>query len=99
MILCGLSGGSLAIDTKRLLNRLARIAGQAAGISRMIEQNRDCVDTLTQLRAVRAAIRKVELEILREQIDDLVRSAMSEPKSNRRSKTDEIILLIEKAAK
>ena len=42
-----------------ILNRLNRIEGQVKGIQRMVEQEKSCVDILTQIAAVRAAINKV----------------------------------------
>ena len=48
-------------DTKpKLLNRLNRVEGQVRGIGRMVEEDRYCIDVLTQIRAVRAALAKVE---------------------------------------
>ena len=49
---------------KKLLPRLNRARGQVDGVVRMIESERYCVDILTQLRAVRAALLKVEQEVL-----------------------------------
>ena len=45
---------------KDCLNRLSRIEGQVRGVSKMIEGERYCIDILTQLRAIRAALGKVE---------------------------------------
>lgn len=47
-----------------LTNRLARIAGQVQGLQRMIDDDRYCVDVLTQVAAVRAALGKVSNQIL-----------------------------------
>jgi CsoR family transcriptional regulator, copper-sensing transcriptional repressor len=48
-------------DTKpKLLNRLNRIEGQVRGITRMVDDNRYCIDVLTQIQAVRAALARVE---------------------------------------
>ena len=44
--------------------RLARIEGQVRGLSRMIEEDRYCIDVLTQVKAVQAALKKVEGELL-----------------------------------
>ena len=49
---------------EQLQNRLARIEGQVRGISRMVEEDRYCVDVLTQINAVRAALDKVALGLL-----------------------------------
>ena len=48
----------------QLLARLARIEGQVRGISRMVEEDRYCVDILTQINAIRAALDKVALGLL-----------------------------------
>ena len=48
----------------QLQKRLARIEGQVRGISRMVDEDRYCVDVLTQINAVRAALDKVALGLL-----------------------------------
>jgi DNA-binding FrmR family transcriptional regulator len=48
----------------QLQKRLARIEGQVRGISRMVEEDRYCVDVLTQINAIRAALDKVALGLL-----------------------------------
>jgi len=47
-----------------LLARLARIEGQVRGIERMVEQDRYCIDVLTQISAIQAALDKVALGLL-----------------------------------
>ena len=49
---------------EQLQNRLARIEGQVRGVSRMVEEDRYCVDVLTQINAIRAALDKVALGLL-----------------------------------
>jgi DNA-binding FrmR family transcriptional regulator len=51
-------------DHRRQLPRLARIEGQVRGIARMIEDGRYCVDVLAQIAAARAALARVEREVL-----------------------------------
>ena len=48
----------------QLLDRLARVEGQVRGITRMVEDDRYCIDVLTQIGAVRAALDKVALGLL-----------------------------------
>ena len=48
----------------QLLDRLARIEGQVRGISRMVEDDRYCIDVLTQINAIQAALDKVALGLL-----------------------------------
>ncbi len=60
-------------DHTRQLPRLRRIEGQVRGIAGMVEGGRYCVDILTQLQAARAALARVEREIL----DDHVAACVS----------------------
>jgi CsoR family transcriptional regulator, copper-sensing transcriptional repressor len=54
-------------DSKpQLLKRLSRIEGQVRGVSRMVEDDKYCIDILTQVSAVKAALDKVALELLRD---------------------------------
>lgn len=48
----------------QLLTRLSRIEGQVRGISRMVEDDRYCIDVLTQIGAIQAALDKVALGLL-----------------------------------
>lgn len=68
------------------LARLRRAAGQVGGIVRMVEEERYCVDILVQLRAARAALRRVEEQILREHVESCVRAAV---RGGSRSEADE----------
>jgi DNA-binding FrmR family transcriptional regulator len=49
----------------KLLSRLSRIEGQVRGVARMLEQDRYCIDILDQIQAIKAALRKVEDEVLK----------------------------------
>ena len=57
---------------KKLTTRLKRIAGQVAGIQRMVEEDRYCVDILTQIAAVRSALDSVGVELLTEHVSSCV---------------------------
>jgi len=60
-------------DTKaQIQKRLKRVAGQVAGIQRMVEQDRYCVDVLTQVAAVRSALDAVGVELLTGHIEGCV---------------------------
>lgn len=52
------------IDKERLLKRLARVGGQVDGISRMVEEDRYCIEVLTQINAAQAALDKIALGLL-----------------------------------
>ncbi len=49
---------------EQLAARLARVEGQVRGVARMVEEDRYCIDILTQINAVRAALDKVALGLL-----------------------------------
>jgi DNA-binding FrmR family transcriptional regulator len=53
-------------DKEKVKNRLRRISGQVGGLERMVEEERYCVDILTQISAVQAALDKVSLALLDE---------------------------------
>lgn len=53
-----------AADKDKLLTRMRRIEGQVAGIARMIDDERYCIDVLTQVSAVTSALQSVSLELL-----------------------------------
>ncbi len=57
--------------------RLKRIEGQVSGLHRMVEDDRYCIDILTQISAVRAALHKVEAEILRSHVSHCVSDAFA----------------------
>ncbi len=65
------------IAKENLTARLVRIEGQVRGILRMIEEGRSCVEVLTRCAAVRAALRKAELLILRDQFGHSVAAAFA----------------------
>jgi len=82
----------------KLLNRLNRIEGQVRGISRMVEEGRYCIDVLTQLQAVRAALTKVETEMLREHLGHCIEGAIvSGDRDEQRKKASELIELLERS--
>lgn len=48
----------------QLLNRLARVEGQIRGVHKMVEEDRYCIDVVTQVNAVQAALDKISLGLL-----------------------------------
>ncbi len=49
---------------EQLLNRLARVEGQVRGVERMVEEDRYCIDVLTQISAIQAALDKIALGLV-----------------------------------
>jgi DNA-binding FrmR family transcriptional regulator len=58
------------------VKRLNRIEGQVRGLLRMIEQDRYCIDVITQVSAVRAALKRVEEEVLKDHVAHCVEHAI-----------------------
>ncbi|HEY8517111.1 MAG TPA: metal-sensitive transcriptional regulator [Candidatus Binatia bacterium] len=79
--------------TKRsCLARLGRIEGQVRGIARMVDDDRYCIDVITQIQAVKAALRRVEEEILRDHVAHCVEEAIrSGDAKEQRKKVAELI--------
>jgi DNA-binding FrmR family transcriptional regulator len=78
--------------------RLGRIEGQVRGISKMMEEGRYCIDIVTQISAVRAALRKVEEEVLKDHVAHCVEHAISSGnKTDQRQKIAELMAVIGRA--
>ncbi|MBU2648045.1 metal-sensitive transcriptional regulator [bacterium] len=79
------------------INRLNKIEGQVKGIKKMILDRRYCVDILNQLKAVKAAIHKVEQGILKVHIQSCLKNAVSSGNNQSvQEKIDEVMALLEK---
>lgn len=63
-MLYGMSERGYTIEKDKLLNRLARVRGQVEGVARMVEEDRYCIDVVTQINAVQAALDKISLGLL-----------------------------------
>ena len=75
--------------------RFNRIEGQVRGLAKMVEQDRYCIDILTQISAVRAALRRAEEEILRDHVAHCVEHAIaSGNKTDQRAKIAELMDVI-----
>jgi DNA-binding FrmR family transcriptional regulator len=83
-------------DSKASLQkRLSRIEGQVRGLSKMVEEERYCIDIVTQISAVRAALRRVEEEVLRDHVAHCVEHAISSgSKADQREKIAELMAVI-----
>jgi len=87
-------------DKPHLLNRLSRIEGQVRGVSRMVEAGRYCIDILTQVRAARAALARVETELLKGHLGHCIEGAIvSGDRDEQRRKAAELIELLERSAR
>ena len=78
--------------------RLTRIEGQVRGISKMVGEDRYCIDIVTQIVAVRAALRRLEEEILRDHVSHCVEHAIaSGTKAEQRRKIEELMAVVSRA--
>jgi len=76
-------------DKDKIKNRLRRISGQVDGLERMVDDERYCIDILTQVSAVQAALDKVALALLSEHSRHCVVGA--EKREDREQLTDEMM--------
>jgi DNA-binding FrmR family transcriptional regulator len=104
---------ALALDTPRwyigamgknsktaTLKRLGRIEGQVRGLARMVGDERYCIDIVTQIGAVRAALRRVEEEILRDHVAHCINHAISSgDKADQRRKVAELMDVMGRAGR
>lgn len=78
----GIIGGMAATapgyakDKEQLLQRLRRVEGQVRGIQRMVEDDRYCIDVLTQVNAIKAALDRTALLLLQDHVSHCVTDAI-----------------------
>ena len=84
-------------DKPQLTKRLNRIQGQIRGIGRMVEEDRYCVDILTQISAVRSALDAVALQLLRGHTHGCVQTAIRSGDGDHA--IDELLNVVEKFAR
>jgi DNA-binding FrmR family transcriptional regulator len=75
----------------QLDNRLSRIEGQVRGVRKMVEEDRYCIDVLTQISAIQAALDKVALGLLDDHAHSCVIGAAAE---QRDARTDEMMAAV-----
>lgn len=84
-------------DHRAQLAQLGRIEGQVRGVAAMISDDRYCVDILTQLQAVRAALARVERDILDSHVGHCVAAAANGPPEAQAEKIAELTALLKRA--
>jgi DNA-binding FrmR family transcriptional regulator len=89
-----------AEDKRKIVNRLRRIEGQVRGIEKMVEEDRYCIDVLTQVGAVMTALESVGLKVLEDHTRHCVAGARaSGDEADARAKTEELIAAVERFSK
>ena len=87
-------------DKDALAKRLHRIEGQVRGIERMVDEDRYCIDILTQIAAVNTALQAVALKILDEHVRHCVAGALtSGDAAEATAKTDELLAAVQRFAR
>ncbi len=82
------------------LKRLNRIEGQVRGLAKMVEEDRYCIDVVTQISAVRAALRRVEEEVLRDHVAHCVEHAIASGNAaDQRRKVAELMDVLARASR
>jgi DNA-binding FrmR family transcriptional regulator len=79
---------------KRAANALKRIEGQVRGVAKMIEEDRYCIDVVTQIEAVRAALARVESDLLRRHLEHCVHEAMASKDDDARTRVIEELVSV-----
>ena len=84
-----------AADKDALLKRLRRIEGQVRGIERMVEDDRYCIDVLTQIAAVETALESVAAKVLEDHVTHCVAGALaSGDEAEATAKTEELLAAV-----
>ncbi len=87
-------------DKEALTKRLHRIEGQVRGIERMVDEDRYCVDILTQVGAVRTALESLGYELLHDHVSHCVRDALgSGDAATANEKSEELLAAVQRFAK
>lgn len=94
------AGHGYAKDKNALVKRLHRIEGQVRGIERMVEDDRYCIDVLTQISAVTTALESLAVRILDEHVRHCVAGALSSgDEAEAAQKTDELLRAVQRFAR
>ena len=81
-------------DKTNLKQRLARIEGQVRGIERMVDEDRYCIDILTQINSVTAALRAVGLGLLDQHVRHCVVDSIKQGEGD--AKVDELVAAVQR---
>ncbi len=78
-----------------LVSRLNRVEGQVRGVTKMVQEDRYCIDVLTQIAAIKAALSKVESAILKDHLHHCIEGAIVSGDANaQREKAAELVTLL-----
>ena len=87
-------------DKPALIKRLHRIEGQVRGIEKMVDEDRYCIDILTQIAAVNTALESLAFKILDEHVRHCVAGALaSGDEADAQTKTEELLEAVQRFAR
>ncbi len=75
--------------SQKVLKNLNRVEGQVRGIAKMVEEDRYCIDVVTQIEAARAALARIESDLLRQHLGHCVHRAMTSKNASEQEKVIE----------
>lgn len=78
--------------SEKVLKNLNRVEGQVRGIAKMVEEDRYCIDVVTQIEAARAALARIESDLLRQHLGHCVHRAMNSKNASEQEKVIEEIV-------
>ncbi len=78
------------------MGKLNRVSGQVEAIKRMVDEQKYCVDIMTQIRAARSALKAVELAVLETHMKSCIDQACCKKSGERNQKIEEIVALLKK---
>lgn len=74
---------------EKVLKNLNRVEGQVRGIAKMVDEDRYCIDVVTQIEAARAALARIESDLLRQHLGHCVHRAMNSKNASEQEKVIE----------
>ncbi|HEM3173918.1 TPA: metal-sensitive transcriptional regulator [Streptococcus suis] len=83
-------------DKKKMINRLKRAEGQLRGIQKMIEEDQECIDIVTQLSAVRSSINSMMGMVIAQKVQDCIEHPSDNPEEQEAHLAQAINLIIKK---
>lgn len=75
--------------SEKVLKSLNRVEGQVRGIAKMVQEDRYCIDVVTQIEAARAALARIESDLLRQHLGHCVHRAMNSKNASEQEKVIE----------
>ena len=86
-----------AMKKPELLRRLSRIEGQVRGVARMVDEDQYCIDILTQINAVQAALKGVAMGLLDDHVRHCVRRSIRKGEGD--EKVEELVAAVARLAR